>query len=227
MRLLRLIMGDIRFQIKYGFYFVYGVFSVVYISLLYALPEQARETARTLLIFSDPAAMGLFFMGAIILFEKSQRVINSIAVSPVKVSEYIIAKVTALGITGTAVAVIIALGTGERDITGVIAGTFLGSFLFSLCGLISAAFVNSLNRFMIVTIPFELLCMLPLLSLFGVMKGMMKLHPGSIVIELICGDYGVGSIVRILYLCIFIFFLYLTAKKVVTKMFRSMGGVKL
>ena len=92
MRIIHLIKGDIVFQIKYGFYFLYVVFTVLYAFVLVILPETWQETVASLMIYSDPAAMGLFFMGAIVLFEKSQRVLNSLAVSPIHISEYILSK---------------------------------------------------------------------------------------------------------------------------------------
>ncbi|MFR1297115.1 MAG: hypothetical protein ACLSBH_17740 [Coprobacillus cateniformis] len=57
--------------------------------VLVILPETWQETVASLMIYSDPAAMGLFFMGAIVLFEKSQRVLNSLAVSPIHISRNI------------------------------------------------------------------------------------------------------------------------------------------
>ena len=68
MRIRSLIIGDVRFQFKYGFYLLYLFFSVLYISLVYIFPVSWRERAAILMIFSDPAAMGLYFMGAIVLF---------------------------------------------------------------------------------------------------------------------------------------------------------------
>ncbi|MHB8131355.1 MAG: fluoroquinolone export ABC transporter permease subunit, partial [Mobilitalea sp.] len=149
MRIRNLILGDVKFQLKYGFYFVYAVFTLIYILLLFALPVAAKEKAVTILIYTDPAAMGLFFMGAIVLLEKSQRVLNSIAVSPVKVSEYIISKVVSLGAISTLVGVIISASAGTGNIFGVMIGTFLGSVIFSLFGLMVAAKINSLNQFMV------------------------------------------------------------------------------
>ena len=90
MRLLHLIFWDICFQIKYGIYMIYAILTVLYLVLLGALPPAWRTGTAVILIFSDPAAMGLFFMGAVILLEKSQRVVNALAVSPVTVREYII-----------------------------------------------------------------------------------------------------------------------------------------
>ena len=72
MRLRSLILWDIRFQARYGFYFLYAVLTAIYVAVLSAVPEGGREKATAILIFSDPASMGLFFMGAIVLLEKSR-----------------------------------------------------------------------------------------------------------------------------------------------------------
>ena len=65
MRICNLILWDIRFQIKYGFYFLYTVLTVLYLAVILSLPTAWRQTVATVLIFSDPAAMGLFFKVAI------------------------------------------------------------------------------------------------------------------------------------------------------------------
>ena len=81
MRLGSLLLWDIRFQRKYGFYFLYAVLTAIYAFILFAVPENWKEKTAAILIFSDPAAMGLFFMGAIILLEKSQHTPCAFAVS--------------------------------------------------------------------------------------------------------------------------------------------------
>jgi fluoroquinolone transport system permease protein len=154
MRLQSLLIGDARTQFKYGFYFIYLLFTVVYISLLYVFPAEWRRPAAILMIYSDPAAMGLYFMGAIILFEKSERVLNSIAVSPVKPTEYVISKLCSIGF----ISVIVAAAIGWFGDTLVrpvlfIAGVFLCSCLISSIGLIVACKISSLNQFIVATIP--------------------------------------------------------------------------
>lgn len=227
MRLRNLLIGDIRFQLKYGFYFIYSIFTLFYIFVLYALPEVAREKATTILIYTDPAAMGLFFMGAIVLLEKSQRVLDSIAISPVKASEYILSKVVSLGIVGTIVGALIAFAAGNDNLIGVIVGTFLGSIFFSLIGLMIAAKINSLNQFLVATIPFELLCFLPpLLYLFGYTKSFMLLHPGCILIGMISGTMHYNPML-IIVLGVWMIGIYYLTYHIVKKMFQSVGGVKL
>ena len=51
MRLGSLLLWDIRFQAKYGFYFLYAVLSVIYVIVLFAVPENWKEKTSTVLIF--------------------------------------------------------------------------------------------------------------------------------------------------------------------------------
>ena len=98
MRLRYLFLWDMRFQAKYGFYFLYAVLTVVYTITLFAVPESWQEKTAAILIFSDPASMGLFFMGAIVLLEKNQYTPCAFAVSPVRTIEYIVAKIGSLSV---------------------------------------------------------------------------------------------------------------------------------
>lgn len=227
MRIQKLIKGDITFQIKYGFYFVYVIFTLFYILLLNFIPEVIRGKVAAVLIYTDPAAMGLFFMGAIVLLEKSQRVLNSIAVSPVKVSEYILSKSISIGMISTVVGIIIAYSAHSSHIVEAGVAIFLGSILFSLMGLLVAAKVNSLNQFVVATIPFEILCFVPpILYLFGYGKEFLIFHPGSIIIKMILGEGSFGPEL-LLVLMSWIVLVYLITYRVVQKMFMSVGGVKL
>ena len=226
MRMKSLIWGDIRFQFKYGFYFIYLVFSALYICLLFAFPEAWREKAAILMIFTDPAAMGLFFMGAVILFEKSERVLDSIAISPVRPLEYVLSKLCSIGLISTLVALIIGIVGGVIvNAFYFVIGVFLCSCLFSAVGLIFACKISSLNQFILVTIPAEIVIMLPAVAwIFGYRKGWMLLHPGVSMIELCTNENG--------WLALLILFVWTVlfaalAWIVVKKMLKSVGGVKL
>ena len=84
MKLRHLFIWDMKFQARYGFYLLYGFLTALYAAVLLSLPQAWQANAAALLIFSDPAALGLFFMGAILLLETSQRVTSFFAVSPIK-----------------------------------------------------------------------------------------------------------------------------------------------
>ena len=72
MRTINVIKGDIQFQWKYGFYLLYFIMVVLYLLFLSLLNGTVKETVAAICVYSDPAAMGMFFMGAMVLLEKSQ-----------------------------------------------------------------------------------------------------------------------------------------------------------
>ena len=227
MRVISLFLGDIRFQFKYGFYFLYLIFSMIYIALIYAFPVEWRKTSAIIMIFSDPAAMGLYFMGAIILFEKSERVLDSIAISPVKAYEYVLSKLCSIGVISVVVAVAIGFGSSIiSDPFYFITGTFLCSCLFSAIGLIVACKINTLNQFVIATIPAEILINIPALAwIFGYKKSWLQFHPGVCLIELLNGNSKSLTSLLLLLLWTLVFIKY--AELVVKKTLKSVGGVKL
>lgn len=227
MRIQALLVGDIRFQWKYGFYFLYLVFTLLYIFFLQVLPPSWKDTASLGLVFSDPAAIGLFFMGAIILLEKSENTLQSIAISPVRPVEYILAKMGALSLLSTLVGFCIRLSAIriERPVLFFL-GVFVGSGLFSAIGILVATKAKTLNQFIVLTIPLELVINLPaFLYLFGWKYPIMLLHPGVCVIEL-CGN-GSNWLLAILLLLAWTAGVTTLAAKYMERCFISFGGSNL
>lgn len=226
MRIIKLILGDIRFQFKYGFYFIYGMFCAIYVFLLFIFPETWRERAASIMIYSDPAAMGLFFMGAIVLLEKSQRVLNALAVSPVKVIEYITAKVISLAFISVLVSLALALVAELQNIPVVLITTALTSIIFTLLGLIVATKINSLNQYIIATVPLEIICFIPPIIYLFAPTAIMRWYPLNGSIALISNS-SQNSLYDIVMLLIVIGCLFIVAHRTTTKMWKSLGGVKL
>lgn len=226
MRLSSLLLWDIRFQRKYGFYLLYAVLTVIYAFILFAVPENWKEKTAAILIFSDPAAMGLFFMGAIILLEKSQHVPCAFAVSPVRETEYIIAKVGSLCAISLIVAAVLALTANADNLHIVLLGTALSSTIFTLLSIIIAAKIASLNQFILWTAPIEVVCFAPaMLHLFKVTPVWLRYYPVNVCMEMVSGH--VPSIIGITGVIALIAILLVLSKKSVLKMWKSTGGVKL
>lgn len=72
MRFINALKNDVRFQIKYGFYFLYAFFSAVYIAVLVVTPPVYQKIVSSLIVLSDPAMLGVFFVGGIWLLEKGE-----------------------------------------------------------------------------------------------------------------------------------------------------------
>lgn len=226
MRERALLAGDIRFQFRYGFYYLYLIFAAMYSGLLLALPDGWRERIALIMIFTDPAAMGLYFMGAIVLYEKSERVLNSVAISPVRTWEYVVSKLASIAVVSVAVALVVGAVGGVRNPLLIIAGVLPGSMLFSAVGLMLAANIASLNRFVIATIPAEILINLPAIAwVFGWKSGVMILHPGVCVVEIIAG--GGLALPAIPILLVWTALAVFGACSAMEKSLSALGGVKL
>ena len=226
MRLKSLFLLDMRFQAKHGFYFLYVVLMAIYAAALLVVPESWKEKTAVMLIFSDPASMGLFFMGAIVLLEKSQHTPCAFAVSPVREVEYIIAKVSSLSAISLVVAAILALEASVDNLHIVLLGTVISSVIFTLLGIIIATKIISLNQFILWTVPIEIVCFVPaILHLFKITPDWLRHYPINVCMELVSGyaPSAIGIFIVIAWMAI----LFVLSKCCVLKMWNSMGGVKL
>ncbi|MBP0955897.1 MAG: ABC transporter permease [Oscillospiraceae bacterium] len=226
MRFCNLILWDMKFQARYGFYLLYGFLTLLYAALLFSFPEAWKEKAAAILIFSDPAAMGLFFMGAVVLLEKSQRVTSFFAVSPLSVIEYIWSKTLALNIIALVVAAVLAVSVNSRSISLVLLGTFLSGILFTLLGIIIAAKIKSLNQFILATVPIEIITFVPaVLHLFGATPEFMRIYPANVCMDMICGREF--SVVGLFFTAALLVIFFYAAYRSVSKMWQCEGGEKL
>lgn len=229
MRIKNLLLGDMRFQMKYGFYALYVFITIVYIGIISILPAVWRTEAVVLTLFSDPAALGIFFIGAIILFEKSERVINYLCVSPVKVNEYVLSKLASLSVISTVVGLTISVACAPVTNPVLLSlGLVLGSVFFTLLGIIVASKISTLNQFLVFTIPVEIFICTPAVIVYflGKTNLLLLLHPGVIVIRLIAQN-AQFCLPLILLLCLWIILFYYLANRCVQRMLKEMGGVKL
>lgn len=226
MRFFNLFKNELRFAVKYGILLLYIILTAFYVLLLSAIPESAKQITGAILIFTDPAAMGLFFMCAVMLLEKTQRVNNSLSVSPVRIGEYIAAKALSMLLVGTAAGMVIGIAA-RANIAGVVLSVALSSFLFSLCAIIVAVKTESLNSFMLGVVPFEIvICVPALLYLFGVIKSdLWIIHPGVSAIVLLKGNQNFW-IYCVISLCLWNVAAFLISRKTVGRYMRQLGGGK-
>lgn len=185
-RLLCLLGSDIRFQWRYGFYGVYVVLSLFYVAVVRLVPEGWRPAARALTLYSDPAALGFFFIGAIVLFEKGERVLSALSVSPVRPWEYTLSKLVSLGLISSVSSLVIQTAGGGAVSFGFVAGIFLGACLFTAIGLSIAAAVPTVNAFFVRSIPLgAAVFTLGPLTWLGLVPSWLAWNPGSLILALI------------------------------------------
>lgn len=226
MRRINLIKGDIKFQVKYGFYHVYLFLLILYLVILHFLPLYMKKEIAILIVYSDPAAMGLFFMGAILLLEKSQRVLETLSVSPVSYTEYIFSKIISISFTAIIVAIILTFFIGKVSVLNICLGVFFGGMLFTLIGISLATVVKNLTQFLFASVVIETIMIIPpILYMFELLSPLFWWHPGVTVCRIMYGEE-----VELIYIGILLSFILIFAivtHMLVRRMFLSIGGIKL
>jgi fluoroquinolone transport system permease protein len=156
---------DIHFQWRQGFYWAYALITTIYVVLLSFLPVSYKPMMAVLIVFSDPSALGFFFIGGIILLEKGQSVIHTVFVTPLRIQEYILSKVLSLSLLSllsSSIIHIAALGWGSLSLSFLM-GVFLTSCFFTLIGLGIAVRCQTLNGFFLTSM-YTVIFMIPLLG---------------------------------------------------------------
>lgn len=96
-----LVRHDLRMQWRYGIHGAYLFVIAFYLAVLLGMGAYLPDWVVAVLIFSDPAAVGFFFLGALMMLERTEGVRAAIAVTPVSAGDYVAAKTITL--TGLAV----------------------------------------------------------------------------------------------------------------------------
>lgn len=214
MRLLHVLKNDIRYQARYGFYLIYLLLTIVYILILKQINDPViKAMAGTLVILSDPAVLGYFFIGGIWLLEKEEGLHSYVAIAPMKTSEYVLSKIISLGIVSTCSATFIAgITMPWINLFALVGIVFLSSCFFTLIGLLLATFAKTVNGYLMISVPPALLLLTPsVLSVFGIQLPFTSVIPGTLVFNLISNTLNnhaqpiLFSFIGLLFWTVFLF----------------------
>jgi fluoroquinolone transport system permease protein len=147
-------------------------------------------------------------------------------VTPLWAFEYVLSKVLSLNAIALVVAGVLAFVSGSRSILLVLAGTFLSGTIFTLCGVLVATKINSLNQFILFTVPVEVVGFLPaILHLFGITPSYLKYYPANACMDMVAGREV--QFVGLLITMALIVILFKFACNEVLGMWQKQGGAKI
>ncbi len=192
MRIINILKQDLRFQFRHRFYHAYLIISLIYITFLLNLPGDLRTFIAGIIIFSDPSMLGFLFISAIILLEKEDNILESLFVTPLKLDEYITAKLISLGLISLLSGLFIVVTTIPVTINYflLISGIILASLTFTLFGIAITARIKTVNQFLIISTLFSIIIGLPLLNYLGLVNNwFFYLMPSQPVLLLIGGAF--------------------------------------
>lgn len=185
--MLQLIKYDIRLQWRQGFWLVYFIVTLIYLLILFSLPPGSRHFISLLFVLMDTSVLGVVFVGALVLLEKQQNVLQSLFVTPLKLRTYLFSKTISL----TILALFMSMGI-YFPVAGFSRGTLLlmalvliSSAFFMLVGIGVSARVSTLNQYLGKLILAGLVIIVPVIPFVLVENsGWMRIFPSNALYDL-------------------------------------------
>ncbi|MCG8480230.1 MAG: hypothetical protein MI724_14125 [Spirochaetales bacterium] len=193
-----LLLWDIRFAWRHGFYLIYGAVALLYIAAIRLFPDP--DGLATLLVFTDASVLGALFIGAIVLLEKDQGTNAPFSVIPAPFLLYFLAKMLSLfTITlGATVVIVVGGGVGVNNVWTSLFSLTTTTLLFSSLGFTAALRSAGLNGYFCRIIPLLIVGMLPLFDLFPLYEGELFFFlPTALSLELLAFGDAVPNAVEI------------------------------
>jgi len=238
-------MNNVKNMMKWEFILL-SRYYIIHISILsvilyflstQAIPDMDNPKFHTMLLFFDPATIGLLFVGALVLFEKSENILQALVITPMKVDDYLLSKIITLTILSIISASIFMgllaiFANVEFNIIYLSLGVILASIMLILLGFILVSRVNSINEYLLwIAVSFLGLTFPPMLHISGLYENVIfYLWPTHASLTLFKGvffasglelweiSYGIG------YQVFWVGLLYFLAKKAFHKHIVLKGG---
>ncbi len=179
------VLNQFRQNIFYAAIFVAVLWSVV----LFQIPDTAIAPVLVSILFLDLSIFGFFFMAALYYLEKGDRVLEGLVVTPLRVIEYLTAKISVLTLLSVLVGAAVTLTVYSPFINwGLYVLAVIGmSVPVSLLGFVLAARYNGINEFLVPGVFFLVIMQLPLLGYLGIWDNpllyLVPSQPGMILLE--------------------------------------------
>lgn len=104
-----LAVHDARLQARYGIYYAYGFVVFVYVVVLVWAGPFLPDWLAAVIIFSDPSALGFYFLGALMMLERGEGVRAALATTPVSAGAYFFGKAFTLTVLALIAVAVISL----------------------------------------------------------------------------------------------------------------------
>ena len=173
-RLLATVKNDIRLQFRQGFYYATGFVLLLWLGLVSALPASLGYVMPAILL-TNMVITTFFFMGGLVLLEKGQGVLEGLIVSPLRIDEYLAAKVLSLGLIAVGESILIVIMARVMGFVAppinwfwLVLGLVINAVTLTLLGLLLVVRYDSINEYLMPAALLTGIFELPALVYFGV-----------------------------------------------------------
>jgi fluoroquinolone transport system permease protein len=165
---------DFRLQRRYGFWWATLVVMLLWIGVLQLVPDELLGAAMPYLLMSD-LEFFLFFIAGVVFFEKGERTLFALQVTPLRFRHYLGSKLvtmSALALVTCVVVTLVDYGPGVNA-AALLAGAVLFAALMVLAGFVTAPLFPSISEWLLPSTLLLAVASLPILDYSGLVP-----HPG-------------------------------------------------
>jgi fluoroquinolone transport system permease protein len=141
---------DLRLQRRYGFWYATAFVVLLWVGVLQLVPDPLVGPAMPYLLMADLEFM-LFFIAGAVFFEKGERTLSALLVTPLRFHHYLTSKLltmTGLALVTCVVVVLVDHGL-PADPLAFVAGVVLMALLMLLAGFITAPLFPSISEWLV------------------------------------------------------------------------------
>lgn len=158
-----LLPHDFRMQRSYGIIAAYSFVIFGYAILLLLGRDNIPSWIVAMIVYTDPSVLGFFFLGGLMMLEKSENVRIALAMTPVSSRDYLLSKFfTLTSLALIAVTVLAVLTHASVNIFLLVATVIPTSLFFISLGALIARRAKTVTAYLIGSLPILLPIVLPM-----------------------------------------------------------------
>ncbi len=195
LRTLILLKNDFLLLFRYGIIIAYSLAVAFYAGAIIYAGSLMPSWMIGLIIISEPSVFGFFFLGGLMMLEKSEDVRSSLAITPISALEYFIAKAISLTIIAIiAVIILSVLSYNEINWPMLILVVILISVQFIALSVPAALYFKNLSSYLMGSVAIIMpLILLGMLAFFDPMPKWAIIIPSASQFKLLLIATGAGS----------------------------------
>jgi fluoroquinolone transport system permease protein len=170
-------MNPLKSMLKWEFTLIYryklihlAILSVVmYYLSLKIMPDIDIAEFHALFLFFDPVLIGIMFVGAMVLFEKTENTLQALTITPMQTYNYFLSKIISLTTLSVIAGLLFIIPSHGIDFNwfNFFSGIILSAVFMILLGFILVSRCNSVNEYlMMMMFSFVALFLPPMFDLF-------------------------------------------------------------
>jgi fluoroquinolone transport system permease protein len=204
-RMMATAIYDIRLQFRNGFYYASLFIITLWLLLYWRLPFISTLDLAWLLpgfLVGNVVIYAFYFIAALVLLEKSEGTLEAQVVTPLRVDEYLTAKLLTLSILSLIEALVLALvyfGPGFQPLF-LVTGVILTAMMFALAGFLVTLRYDGVNEFIMPSVVYIFILALPLIGYYGLWQSpLFFLHPVQAALIIVEAAFRPVPVWQLLY----------------------------